>query len=175
MWLDVEQLKNVNQKLEGFCTFPGAEIRFETIDEDSVVVNQYSIAFIHHPTVHKQIDEWERLGVVAEVLALDNYNNPILVVPKRDIEGKNNAWRVCVYPRMVNLKIKDSTHRLPKIEEIFQRLAGSKAFSIIDLKSGFNQIKVAKEHRKKTYTSPSCSPHKRLRLPMVVIPRFRSQ
>jgi hypothetical protein len=51
---------------------------------------------------------------------------------------------------MVNLKIKDSTHRLPKIEMIFQRLAGKQVFSIIDLKSGFNQIKVAKEHRKKT-------------------------
>jgi hypothetical protein len=150
VWANIDQLKRINEGLKGFCTFPGAEIRFETIDEDPVVVNQYPIAMIHHTTIEKQILEWEDLGVLEDETSLDHNNNPLLVVPKRDITGKIKDWRVCVDPRMVNLKIKDSTHRLPKIETIFQRLAGKRVFSIIDLKSGFNQIKVAKEHRKKT-------------------------
>ena len=143
-------MKDINEKLVGFCTFPGAEIEFRTTDEEPVVVRQYSIAYIHHKVIDEQINSWLNSGVIGNEKAIDHSNNPILVVPKRDIAGKIKDWRVCIDPRMLNRKIRDSSHRLPRIEDIFQRLAGKKVFSIIDLKSGFNQIKVAEKDRKKT-------------------------
>lgn len=143
-------LKDINEKLIGFCTFPGAEIEFRTTDEEPVVVQQYSIAYIHHAVIDKQISSWLQSGVIGYEKAIDHSNNPILVVPKRDITGRIKDWRVCIDPRMLNRKIRDSTHRLPRIDDIFQRLAGKKVFSIVDLKSGFNQIMVAEKDRKKT-------------------------
>jgi transposase InsO family protein len=146
----IEEQLEINSKLTGFCTYPDAEIRFETIDDDPVVVSQYPIAIIHHETVEKQIADWRKDGVIAEEKSLHHYNNPLLVVPKPDIRGNVKGWRTCVDPRMINRKIKESTHRLPKIEMIFQRLAGKRYFTIIDLKSGFNQIKIYEPHRLKT-------------------------
>ena len=100
LWLDIAKLKAINENLKGFCTYPGAEIRFETTDEDPVVVPQYPIAIVHHDAIQKQIDEWDLLGVVSEETGLDHYNNPILVVPKRDVSGRIKSWRVCVDPRI---------------------------------------------------------------------------
>ena len=140
----------VNQQLTGFCSHPNAEIRFSTIDEEPVNVRQYDLPYMHRSTVTDQIRSWLDNGIIERCSNSNASNNPLLVVPKRDLTGKIKAWRTCIDPRLINKKIIDSTYPLPKARYIFDRLAGMEVFTVIDLKSGFNQIKVRATDRFKT-------------------------
>ena len=59
------------------------------------------------------------------------------VVPK-----KEGGWRVVIDYRDLNAITEMDTYPLPRIDELLQRLALSKYFSKVDLKSGFHQIPV---------------------------------
>ena len=147
---ELDQSIEENQNLSGFCTHPSAEILFSTTDETPINVRQYDLPYKHRPVVDKQIQEWVHDGIVEECFSKDHSNNPLLVVPKRDIAGNIKDWRTCIDPRLINAKIIDSAYPIPKGRAIFDTLAGCEIYSIIDLKAGFNQIRVFSEHRKKT-------------------------
>lgn len=138
----------VNNNLSGFST--AGTISFKTIDDEPVNVKQYVIPHFHRPIVDKNVQKWLETGITERVAGVPKYNNPLLVVPKRDVMGKIKDYRVCIDPRKINEKIADSTCQIPLVREIFDKLAGKKLFSLIDLKSGYNQIKVAEEDRDKT-------------------------
>ena len=71
--------------------------------------------------------------------------SPILFVRKKD-----GSLRFCVdYRKLNSVTIKDA-HPLPRIDDCFDSLAGAKWFCVMDLASGFWQVKVAKGHRPKT-------------------------
>jgi transposase InsO family protein len=139
-----------NENLHGFCTHPAAEILFTTTDENPINVRQYDLPYKHRSVVDNQIDNWLKDGIIEICTAKDHSNNPLLVVPKRDLAGNIKDWRTCIDPRLINNKIIDSAYPIPKARHIFDKLAGCKIFTVIDLKSGFNQIQVKAEHRKKT-------------------------
>jgi transposase InsO family protein len=139
---------SVNTQLSGFST--AGTIGFKTKDNKPVYVKQYEIPHFHRAIVNKKVNEWLELGIVEEFDGVSDYNNPLLAVPKRDVMGNVKDQRVCLDPRKINEKIADSTWQLPLVRDIFDKLAGKKLFSLIDLKSGYNQIKVAEEDRNKT-------------------------
>ena len=57
---------------------------------------------------------------------------------------------MCVdYRQLNNRTVKDS-YALPRIEELLDTLAGSKYFSVLDMKSGYHQVEVLKEHKCRT-------------------------
>lgn len=73
------------------------------------------------------------------------YGAPILFVPKKD-----DTLRLCVDYRGLNeITIKDE-YPLPRIDEMLEQLKDARIFSKIDLKSGYNQIRVAPEDIPKT-------------------------
>ena len=78
------------------------------------------------------------------------WNNPLLVVPKRNSAGDVTGWRVCIDPRPLNLLIPEVNYPLPLIKDIFEAFKGCKVFSRIDLKGGFHQFKVKEEHQEYT-------------------------
>ena len=48
-----------------------------------------------------------------------------------------------------NRSVKDA-YALPRIEEVFDILKGSKYFSTIDMKSGYHQVEVEDTHKERT-------------------------
>jgi hypothetical protein len=65
------------------------------------------------------------------------WDAPILFVKKKD-----GSLRLCVdYCGLNKLTIKNK-YPLPRIDDLFDHLHGSKIFSKIDLKSGYNQIRI---------------------------------
>jgi transposase InsO family protein len=148
-----ESLKDImkkNDTITGFCTHPAAIIRLETDNEEPVFSRQYPLPFVHRKIATEQVFKWYENGTIEKETALDHSNHPVMVVPKRDISGNIKDWRTCIDPRKMNLKIRSSTFPLPTIRDIFESLSGKIVFSLIDLKSGFNQIMIYDPDRKKT-------------------------
>lgn len=73
------------------------------------------------------------------------YASPIVVVRK-----KNGEVRLCIdYRKLIALTIRDA-YALPNLEEAFSALAGSRWFSVMDLKSGYYQIEMEECDKSKT-------------------------
>nr|AAR00610.1 putative reverse transcriptase [Oryza sativa Japonica Group] len=62
---------------------------------------------------------------------------PVLFVKK-----KNGSMRMCVDYRSLNEVTIKNKYPLPRIDDLFDQLKGAKVFSKIDLRSGYNQLKI---------------------------------
>jgi hypothetical protein len=65
------------------------------------------------------------------------WGGPALFVKKKD-----NSLRLCVDYRPLNAVTIKNKYPLPRIDVLFDQLAGAKIFSKIDLHSGYHQIKI---------------------------------
>ena len=70
---------------------------------------------------------------------------PILFVPK-----KNGKLRLCVDYRMLNNATKKNRYPLPLIQELMEKLQGSRWFTKFDIRDGFHRIRIARGHEWKT-------------------------
>lgn len=85
---------------------------------------------------------------------------PVVMLRKKDGEP-----RFCADFRELNAITVTDPFPLPRIDDIFDRLAGSKYYTTIDLKSGYWQVKMAEESIPKTAFSTPDGHYEFLRLP----------
>ena len=119
---------------------------------------------------HVLVQGWsieETLGVTI-VRSVSPWASPIVVVPKRSAPGEPHKRRMCVDYRALN-KLLPSVKKahsnvkgvlslvlLPKIDEIYACLKGSKVFSTLDMRSGYHHVEMTEEARPKTaFTLPA--------------------
>lgn len=76
-----------------------------------------------------------------------NFNSPLLIVPKKSIDGAPK-FRMCVDYRKLNRKLIPDRFPMPRIEDIFDNLGSAKYFSVMDLQAGYHQIPINKNSRK---------------------------
>ena len=73
------------------------------------------------------------------------WGGPVLVV-----KNKDGSLRLCIDYRELNKVTIKNKYPLPRIEDLFDQLAGSTVFSKIDLKTGYHQLKIKTEDVPKT-------------------------
>ena len=87
--------------------------------------------------------------------------NAIVLVRKKD-----GTLRFCIDFRRLNARTKKDAYPLPRIQETMESLTGACHFSCMDLKSGFWQVRMAKESQQYTaFTAGSMGVYEFLRMP----------
>ena len=89
-----------------------------------------------------QLDELLAKGYIRQ--SKSPYGAPVLFVDKKD--GK---LRLCVDYKALNKVSVKNSYPLPRIDDLFDRLAGVKYFSRIDLRLGYHQIRIAQGDEEK--------------------------
>ena len=91
----------------------------------------------------KTVDSMLGAGVIEP--STSDWASPPVLVRKKD-----NSWRYCLdFRALNNVTVKDA-YPLPLIEDCLDSLAGKSWFSTLDMNSGYWQIPLAEEDKKKT-------------------------
>ncbi|KAJ9523167.1 hypothetical protein QJQ45_024088, partial [Haematococcus lacustris] len=93
--------------------------------------------------VRKQVAELLAKGLIEP--SSSPYGAPILFVQKKD-----GTLRMCIDYRALNKLTVRDRYPLPRIDELFDKLAGKKVFSSLDLQAGYHQIRITEEDVPKT-------------------------
>ena len=80
--------------------------------------------------LHEELSKFKGKGWIRP--SRSEWATVALVVPKKD-----KTWRVCIDYRDLNAISEMDAYPLPRIEELFAKLARAKWFTKMDLKSGF--------------------------------------
>jgi hypothetical protein len=86
----------------------------------------------------KQLQELLDRGFICP--SVSPWGEPVLFVKKKD-----GTMRLCIDYRERNRVTKKNKYPLPRIDDLFDQLKEAKVFSKIDLRSGYNQLKVKEE------------------------------
>jgi hypothetical protein len=70
--------------------------------------------------------------------------------PALFVKKKDQSLRLCVDYRPLNAVTVKNKYSLPRIDILFDQLAGARVFSMVDLYSGYHQIKIHSEDVPKT-------------------------
>ncbi|KAL1914164.1 uncharacterized protein VTP21DRAFT_10268 [Calcarisporiella thermophila] len=117
--------------------------RIDTRDAQPVSRAPYRMSPLELDVMRKQLDELLEKGYIRP--SASPWGAPVLFVKKKD-----GDLRMCVdYRALNNLTVKNK-YPLPRIDECFDRLAGARIFSKLDLKSGYHQIRVHPDDVHKT-------------------------
>ena len=83
------------------------------------------------------------------------------------VKNKDGTLRMCVDYRPLNAVTIKNKYPLPRINTLFDQLAGVKVFSKIDLRSRYHKIKIRPQDIPKIAFSTRYGPYKYLSCPLV--------
>ena len=121
---------------------PLITMEIKTGDSPPVCQRPYNMPLKHIDWMQKELDILEKAGVITR--SVSPWVSPIVIVPKRTALGEPPKKRLCVDYRVINslLPKVNKAHSkakgvltlvpLPKIDEIYARLKGSKVYSGFD-------------------------------------------
>ena len=93
--------------------------------------------------VRRQLTDYTEKGWIRP--SKSPYGSPVLFVRK-----KNGELRMCVDYRELNKITQRNRYPLPRVDEMFDTLSKAKIFSSLDLKSGYNQMRIKEGDEHKT-------------------------
>ncbi|GJY86334.1 putative reverse transcriptase domain-containing protein [Tanacetum coccineum] len=130
--------------LSGLPPIREIEFRIELIPGATPVAKSpYRLAPFEMDELSRQLKELQDKGFIRP--SSSPWGAPILFVKKKD-----GSFRMCIdYRELIKLTVKNR-YPLPRIDDLFDQLQGSQFFSMIDLRSGYHQLKVHEDDIPKT-------------------------
>ena len=139
--LSVNKVSVEGEVKKPFPKFKGEPIKLH-IDHSVVPVSQAPrrVPFSLLKKVETKIQELLDLDIIEEVKGPTTWVSPVVIVNKQD-----GDIRLCVDMRRPNQAIIREVFQIPVIDEVLEKINGSKWFGKIDLKWGYHQLELAED------------------------------
>jgi len=108
-----------------------------------VAVRSYQYSPTLKSEIESQVTEMLQSGMIQP--STSAFSSPVLLVRKKD-----RSWRFCVDYRLLNSLTVKSKFPIPVIDELLDELSSARWFTSLDLRAGFNQIRLAPGEEHKT-------------------------
>lgn len=119
------------------------EHRIDTGDAPPIANQPYRVSQYERRIISEKVSEMLKDGVIQP--SNSPWSSPVVLVRK-----KSGEHRFCIDYRRLNNVTKRDVYPLPRMDDVFDRLAGAQYFSTLDLKNGYWQVPVAGGDRQKT-------------------------
>ncbi|GJU56772.1 reverse transcriptase domain-containing protein [Tanacetum coccineum] len=130
--------------LPGLPSFREVEFRIDLVPEAMPIAKSpYRLAPMEMQELSNQLKELQEKRFIQP--SSSPWGAPVLFVKK-----KNGSFRMCIDYRELNKLTVKNRYPLPRIDDLFDQLQGSRYFSKIDLRSGYHQLRVREEDIPKT-------------------------
>ncbi|GJT94236.1 putative reverse transcriptase domain-containing protein [Tanacetum coccineum] len=132
------------EDLSGLPPQRQVEFRIELVAGAAPVARSpYRLAPSEMQELSGQLQELQDKGFIRP--SHSPWGAPVLFVKKKD-----GSFRMCIDYRELNKLTVKNRYPLPRIDDLFDQLQGSRYFSKIDLRSGYHQLRVHEEDIPKT-------------------------
>ena len=102
---------------------------------EPISIPPYRMAPVEMRELKAQLEELLSKGFIRP--SISPWGAPVLFVKKKD-----GSLRLCIDYRQLNRATIRNQYLLPRIDELFDQLQGSRVYSKIDLRSGYHQLRV---------------------------------
>ncbi len=103
--------------------------------------------------IDEHVKKWQEKGRIKEGSARSNFNTSILLVSKKDSEGRKTSTRAALdFRHMINqlLVNYEITQEKPRPDELIAKLKGLRIRSALDLQNAYGQCRLKDEDQEKT-------------------------
>ncbi|UYV68027.1 hypothetical protein LAZ67_5002857, partial [Cordylochernes scorpioides] len=115
-------------------------VKIPTNSDKIITIRPYRVPICDQQEIRNQVQQMLENGIIEQ--SFSPFSSPVTLVTKRD-----KTKRFCIDYRKVNELISSDVHPLPRIEDILDRLAQAKYFSMADISSAYWQVPIHPDSR----------------------------